>query len=59
MSSIDLNAALVLPCEMASMIKTARTTMSRTTATGNTRWNRAEARTKPNGNINGNAIGIM
>jgi len=56
---MEFHAPLVLPCETASMIKTAKTTISRITATGNIRRNSAKAKKRPNGKISGNAIGIM
>jgi hypothetical protein len=56
---MEFHAALVLPCETASMIKTARTTMSRMIATGNINLNSAKARPMPNGKMSGNPIGIM
>jgi hypothetical protein len=56
---MEFHAPFVLPCETASMIKTARTTISRITATGNNKWDSFKARKRPNGKIKGNAIGIM
>jgi hypothetical protein len=41
------------------MIKMARATMNRIIAIGNMRRNSAKARTKPNGKMSGNPIGIM
>jgi hypothetical protein len=60
---MEFHPALVLLRETASMIKTARTTISRIMATGNSRWNSIRNSTKatkrPNGKINGNPIGII
>jgi hypothetical protein len=57
--SIEFHAPFALFCEIASMIKTARTTISRTMAIGNTRWNSFRAKPKPNGKISGKPIGII